>query len=83
MTELSKFAAKVGNLLVQRGETVSVAESSTGGLISAALLAVPGASLISWVEQWSIRNLLEIHSSKLTRTSCTGCVPQLNHMHFY
>ena len=44
MIELSKFATIVGNLLVQRGETVSVAESSTGGLISAALLAVPGAS---------------------------------------
>ena len=44
MTELSNSAATVGNLLVQRGETVSVAESSTGGLISAALLAVPGAS---------------------------------------
>ena len=28
----------------QRGETVAVAESSTGGMISAALLAVPGAS---------------------------------------
>jgi len=44
MTELSKSAATVGNILVQRGETVSVAESSTGGLISAALLAIPGAS---------------------------------------
>tara|TARA_Y100000588_G_scaffold385627_1_gene479387 strand:+ start:2793 stop:3044 length:252 start_codon:yes stop_codon:yes gene_type:complete len=44
MTELSKSAAKVAALLVQRGETVSVAESSTGGLISAALLGVPGAS---------------------------------------
>ncbi len=44
MSELSTSAAKVGDLLVQRGETVSVAESSTGGLISAALLAVPGAS---------------------------------------
>ena len=44
MSELSKSAATVGDLLVQRGETISVAESSTGGLISAALLAVPGAS---------------------------------------
>ncbi|MPY93823.1 MAG: damage-inducible protein [Acidimicrobiia bacterium] len=31
-------------MLTQRGETVSVAEGSAGGLISAALLAVPGAS---------------------------------------
>jgi nicotinamide-nucleotide amidase len=27
-----------------RGETIVVAESSTGGLVSAALLAMPGAS---------------------------------------
>jgi PncC family amidohydrolase len=30
--------------LKQRGETIAVAEGSAGGLISAALLAVPGAS---------------------------------------
>ncbi len=34
----------VGGLLKARQETVAVAESSTGGLIAAALLAVPGAS---------------------------------------
>jgi PncC family amidohydrolase len=34
----------VGGLLKARRQTVAVAESSTGGLIAAALLAVPGAS---------------------------------------
>ena len=44
MSELSEMAATVGALLKQRQHTVAVAESSAGGLISAALLAVPGAS---------------------------------------
>ncbi|MCC7371835.1 MAG: CinA family protein [Chloroflexi bacterium] len=38
------LAQVVGARLVERGETVAVAESSAGGLISAALLAVGGAS---------------------------------------
>ncbi|MEA2168254.1 MAG: nicotinamide-nucleotide amidase [Solirubrobacteraceae bacterium] len=37
-------AATVATRLKERGETVSVAESSAGGLISAALLSVGGAS---------------------------------------
>lgn len=44
MSELAALASPVAKLLVQRKETVAVAESSAGGLISAALLAVPGAS---------------------------------------
>ena len=39
-----RVAAHAGKLLRRRGETIAVAESSAGGLISAALLAVPGAS---------------------------------------
>jgi nicotinamide-nucleotide amidase len=38
------IAAALGALLKARQQTVAVAESSAGGLISAALLAVPGAS---------------------------------------
>ena len=44
MSELSGLASRLGGLLKERQETLAVAESSAGGLISAALLAVPGAS---------------------------------------
>jgi nicotinamide-nucleotide amidase len=37
-------AHRAGALLRERGETVAVAEGSAGGLISAALLSLPGAS---------------------------------------
>jgi PncC family amidohydrolase len=37
-------AQAVGELLKARRQTIAVAESSAGGLISAALVAVPGAS---------------------------------------
>jgi len=42
--ELLPQAERIAAVLKARGETVSVAESSTAGLISAALLAVGGAS---------------------------------------
>ncbi len=41
---LATPAEKVAALVKARGETVVVSESSAGGLVSAALLAVPGAS---------------------------------------
>ena len=44
MRELVIHAERVAALLRARKETVAVAESSAGGLVSAALLAVPGAS---------------------------------------
>jgi nicotinamide-nucleotide amidase len=44
MKNLLPLAENVSTLLKDRRETVAIAESSAGGLISAALLAVPGAS---------------------------------------
>ena len=44
MPDLTAFAAEAGAMLKEQGATVAVAESSTGGIISAALLAQPGAS---------------------------------------
>lgn len=42
--ELMRLAEAVAERLRSRGERVAISESSTGGLISSALLAVPGAS---------------------------------------
>ncbi len=44
MHELLPRAARAVALLTARKQTIAVAESSAGGLITAALLAVPGAS---------------------------------------
>jgi nicotinamide-nucleotide amidase len=44
MDQLLPLAAEAGALLKTRRETIAIAESSAAGLISAALLAVPGAS---------------------------------------
>ncbi len=44
MQNLLPSAERIGALLRARRETVGVAESSSGGLVSAALLSVPGAS---------------------------------------
>src|SRR3569833_3034663 len=44
MHALAPLAEQVAARLIARKQTIAIAESSTGGLISAALLAVPGAS---------------------------------------
>jgi PncC family amidohydrolase len=44
MHDIYALGARAGALLKERRETVAVGETSAGGLISASLLAVPGAS---------------------------------------
>jgi nicotinamide-nucleotide amidase len=44
MQPLKPIAEKIAARLIERRETIAIAESSTGGLIAAALIAVPGAS---------------------------------------
>jgi PncC family amidohydrolase len=44
MKTLLPLADKIAACLIERKQTIAIAESSTGGLVAAALLAVPGAS---------------------------------------
>mgnify|MGYP001389927188 CR=1 FL=1 len=44
MPDLNSMASSVGALLKETKQTIAVTESSCGGLISASLVAVPGAS---------------------------------------
>jgi len=44
MQQSLRLAEKIAGVLIERRETIAIAESSTGGLIAAALLSVPGAS---------------------------------------
>ena len=44
MKTLLPLAETIAKRLIARRETIAIAESSTGGLVAAALLAVPGAS---------------------------------------
>ena len=44
MEELTLISNEIAKILIERGDTIAVAETSAGGLVSASLLAVPGAS---------------------------------------
>lgn len=42
--ELQPLLEEIGSLLNETGQTLAIAESTTGGLLSAALLSVNGAA---------------------------------------
>lgn len=68
--DLTRLAADIGARLKTRGETVAVSETSAGGLISAALLSVGGASAYMRggavpYSQWSRDGLLRIDRADL------------------
>lgn len=44
MEPLQPMAENIARLLRERGETVAICETTAGGLVSAALLSIPGAS---------------------------------------
>jgi len=63
--DLMPLAERAAAVLKRRKETVAVAESSSGGLISAALLAVPGASdyFIGGGVHYTRQSLLALNST--------------------
>jgi nicotinamide-nucleotide amidase len=71
MRDLASMASSVATLLKTAQQSVAVAESSAGGLISAALVAVPGASAYYLgggviYTQASRRGLLRVSDEALT-----------------
>ena len=75
MKLLTQMAERVAHLLRQRGDTVVVAETSTGGLLSSALLAVPGAS--AYYKGGSVLYTYESRKTLLgmTRADVEGLAP--------
>ena len=68
--DLTRLAAEIGPKLKERGETLSVAETSAGGLIAAAMLSIGGASAYMRggavpYSQWSRDGLLQIERADL------------------
>ena len=75
MSVLTSMAGEAAVLLRERGETIVVAETSTGGLISSALLALPGAS--AYFKGGSVLYTLESRRKFLviTRQDVEGLAP--------
>lgn len=70
MKNLIHLSTKIGKTLKDNGNTVAVAETSAGGLLSASLLAIPGASAYFLgggviYTQDSRRILLNLHDSEM------------------
>ncbi len=71
MPELSSMAALVGALLKESDQTLAVSESSCGGLLSACLVAIPGASAYYRggavvYTRFAQRGLLQVPDSAMT-----------------
>ena len=67
---LTQLGSAVGALLKERKHTIAVSESSAGGLINAALVAVPGASAyylggVIVYTGFSRKNLLKIRAEEM------------------
>lgn len=71
MNELTTLGRSVGELLKSRKDTLSIAESSAGGLISASLLSVPGASAY-------FRGGMVTYTRESRQTLLTGGIEQFN-----
>lgn len=59
-TELQPLLEEIGALLHESGNTLAIAESTTGGLISAALLTVNGAA--GWYKGGAVLYTLDARS---------------------
>ena len=71
MPDLSSMAASVGALLKETDQTLAVSESSCGGLLSACLVSIPGASAYYRggavvYTRFAQRGLLQVPDSAMT-----------------
>ncbi len=74
MTQLWTLGERAGALLKARGEKIAVAETSAGGLVSASLLAVPGASayFLGGAIPYSARSITVLAGISLEEIRATG-----------
>ncbi|MBV9332052.1 MAG: CinA family protein, partial [Alphaproteobacteria bacterium] len=72
MQELVELARRAAGILTARKQTIVIAESSSGGLLSAALLSIPGASsyFLGGAVVYTARAREQLMG--LTRTDVTG-----------